>query len=63
MAGAVTGVVILSLLQKVKSMQSANIDNDSIVPIATTISTSVANNSAPNIFVVSHVDLRRLVHM
>lgn len=53
MAGAVTGVVIiLSWPQKVKSVQSANIDNDSIVPIATTISTTVANNSAPNIFVV-----------
>jgi hypothetical protein len=63
MAGSVAGVIISSLLQKVKSVQSANIDNDSIVSIATTISTPVANNSAPNTFVISHVDLRRLVHM
>jgi hypothetical protein len=63
MAGAVAGVIISSLPQKVKSVQSANIDNDSIVPIATTISTPVANNSAPNTFVISHADLRRLVHM
>jgi len=63
MAGAVTGVIILSLWQRAKNMQSANNTDDKIMLSVATVSTSVANNSAPNIFVVSHLDLRRMVHM
>ena len=63
MAGAVARVIISSLWHRAKNMQYANnTDGNSLLAIST-ISTPVANNSTPNIFVVSHSDQRRLVHM
>ena len=64
MSGAVAEVIISSLWHRAKNMQYANnnTDDNSILIIAT-ISAPVANNSAPNIFIVSHLDLRRRVHM
>ena len=58
MSGAVGGVIILSLQQRAKNMQSANTDDDRMLAIAT-ISTAVANNTAPNMFIISQLDLRR----
>jgi len=66
MASAVVGegVIILSLQQRAKNMQSAvsNTDDNNMLGIAT-ISTLLANNSVPNIFNVSHLEPRRLMHM
>ena len=64
MASAVGGVIILSLWQRAKNIQSAanNTDDNNMIAIAT-ISTPVADNSVPNIFKVSHLEPRRLVHM
>jgi hypothetical protein len=63
MAGAVAGVIISSLWHRAKIMQYANNTDDNSMLTIATISTPVANNSASNIFVVSHLDLRRMVHM
>ena len=64
MASAVGGVIILSLWQRAKNIQSVanNTDDNNMLAIST-ISTLVANNSAPNIFNVSHLELRRLMPM
>ena len=64
MAGAVAGVIILSLWQRAKNMQfgNNNTDDNSMLSVAT-VSITVVNNSAPNIFIVSHLDLSRRVHM
>ena len=66
MASAVggEGVIILSLWHVAKNTQSAanKTDDNNMLAIAT-ISTIVANNSAPNIFIVSHLEPRRLMHM
>lgn len=58
MASAVGGVIILSLWQR-----SANNTDDNNMLAISTISTLVANNSAPNIFNVSHLEPRRLMPM
>lgn len=62
MVSAVAGEVILSLWQIAKNPKSANTDDNSILSIAT-VFTTVANNSAPDIFLVSSLELRRLINM
>ncbi|MBV9178585.1 MAG: hypothetical protein JO297_16285 [Nitrososphaeraceae archaeon] len=66
MASAVVAakVLILSLLKRAKNTQFANNTDDNIMLTTVTVSTTVANNnSVPDIFIVSSVELRRLINM
>lgn len=64
MASAVAGgVLILSLWQRAKNPKSV-ITDDNIMFDNATVSTTVANNnSAPDISLVSSLELRRMINM
>jgi hypothetical protein len=62
MAGAVAGVIILSSVLADRVF-FALCHNDNIMLSIATISTPVAKNSAPDISLVSSLELRRLINM